>query len=138
MTVQAQILDKLVEAQKERNMSMLLITHDLAVVAAVADRMAVMYAGEIVEQATVEELFEDPKHPYTQGLLRALPHASVKKEKLIPIPGLVPPPQMMPAGCHFAPRCPYALSRCWEEHPEFETIDDRSFRCFNPQSFVHS
>ncbi|HDH03624.1 MAG TPA: ABC transporter ATP-binding protein, partial [Actinobacteria bacterium] len=138
VTVQAQILDKLLEAQSERDMSMLLITHDLAVVAAVADRMAVMYAGEIVEQAPVDELFEDPKHPYTQGLLRALPHASAKKEKLIPIPGLVPPPQMMPAGCHFAPRCPHALSRCWEEHPEFETIDGRSFRCFNPQSFVHS
>lgn len=135
VTVQAQILDKLLEKQRERVMSMLLITHDLAVVAAVADRVAVMYAGEIVEQAPVDELFDDPKHPYTQGLLRALPHASVKREKLVPIPGLVPPPDMMPAGCHFAPRCPHALARCWEGHPELVTTDGRTFRCFNPQPF---
>jgi len=138
VTVQAQILDKLLEQQLERNMSMLLITHDLGVVAAVADRIAVMYAGEIVEQARVGELFEDPKHPYTQGLLRAVPHASVQRHKLVPIPGLVPPPQMMPAGCYFAPRCAHVLPRCWKEHPEFETVDGRRFRCFNPQPFVHS
>lgn len=138
VTVQAQILDKLLKEQQERNMSILLITHDLAVVASVGDRMAVMYAGEIVEQGPVEELFEDPKHPYTQGLLRALPRASVKKENLIPIPGVVPPPQMMPPGCHFAPRCPHALSLCWEAHPELETIHGRSFRCFNPQVFEPS
>ncbi|MCH7583646.1 MAG: ABC transporter ATP-binding protein [Acidobacteria bacterium] len=138
VTVQAQILDKLLEQQHERDMSMLLITHDLAVVAAIADWVAVMYAGEIVEQAPVDELFEDPRHPYTQGLLRAIPHASVKKDKLVPIPGLVPPPQMMPPGCHFAPRCEYALPRCWEEHPQFETTDDRGLRCFNPQPFADS
>ena len=138
VTVQAQILDKLLEQQQERNMSMLLITHDLAVVAAVADRMAVMYAGEIVEQAPVDDVFEDPRHPYTQGLLRALPQASVKKEKLIPIPGLVPPPQMMPAGCHFAPRCPHALPLCWESHPDLEMTDGHDLRCFNPQPFEPS
>ncbi len=134
VTVQAQILDRLMSEQQERDMSMLLITHDLAVVAAVADRVAVMYAGEIVEQAPVDELFEDPKHPYTQGLLRALPHVSVKRERLYPIPGIVPPPQLMPDGCHFAPRCPHAIDMCWTDHPPLESgAGDRRLRCFNPQ-----
>ncbi len=135
VTVQAQILEKLLEEQQSRSMAMLLITHDLAVVASVADRVAVMYAGEIVEQAPVDELFEDPQHPYTQGLLRALPHASQRREELHPIPGLVPPPQMMPPGCHFAPRCPYALETCWTSHPELEGDSSRELRCFNPQPF---
>ena len=134
VTVQAQILDQLMHEQRERHMSMLLITHDLAVVAAVADRVAVMYAGEIVEQAPVDELFEDPRHPYTQGLLRALPQVSIKRQRLDPIPGLVPPPQLMPPGCRFAPRCPHAIDRCWTEHPELsDEVGDRTLRCFNPQ-----
>ena len=134
VTVQAQILEKLLEEQHERDMSMLLITHDLAVVAAVADRVAVMYAGEIVEQAPVDELFEDPQHPYTQGLLRALPHVSERRERLYPISGIVPPPQLMPDGCHFAPRCPHAIEQCWTEHPYLTSADDgRALRCFNPQ-----
>ena len=137
VTVQAQILDQLVTEQRERNMAMLLITHDLAVVAAVADRVAVMYAGEIVEQAPVDELFEDPRHPYTQGLLRALPKVSTTRRRLDPIPGLVPSLQMMPPGCSFAPRCPHALDRCWNEQPELATDPDgRVFRCFNPQPFA--
>ena len=136
VTVQAQILDQLISEQRERHMSMLLITHDLAVVAAVADRVAVMYAGEIVEQAPVDELFEDPRHPYTQGLLRALPQVSVKRQRLDPIPGLVPPPQLMPPGCRFAPRCPHAIEQCWTEHPELsDKVGGRTFRCFNPQPF---
>ena len=136
VTVQAQILDQLMHEQRERHMSMLLITHDLAVVAAVADRVAVMYAGEIVEEAPVDELFEDPRHPYTQGLLRALPQVSVTRRRLDPIPGLVPPPQLMPPGCRFAPRCPHAIDRCWTEHPGLDDEDGgRAFRCFNPQPF---
>ena len=137
VTVQAQILDQLINEQRRRNMSMLLITHDLAVVAAVADRVAVMYAGEIVEEAPVDELFEAPRHPYTQGLLKALPQVGVKRKRLHPIPGLVPPPQLMPPGCRFAPRCSYALDRCWTEHPELsDGPDGRTFRCFNPQPFT--
>ena len=137
VTVQAQILEQLIQEQRERHMSMLLITHDLAVVAAVADRVAVMYAGEIVEQAPVDELFEDPRHPYTQGLLRALPQVSVKRQRLDPIPGLVPPPQLMPPGCRFAPRCPHAIDPCWIEHPGLtEERDGRVLRCFNPQPFT--
>lgn len=136
VTVQAQILDQLIQEQRERHMSMLLITHDLAVVAAVADRVAVMYAGEIVEQAPVDELFEDPRHPYTQGLLRALPQVSVKRQRLHPISGLVPPPQLMPLGCRFAPRCRHAIEQCWTEHPELlDDIEGRTLRCFNPQPF---
>ncbi len=136
VTVQAQILDRLLTEQRERNMSMLLITHDLAVVAAVADRVAVMYAGEIVELAPVDELFEDPQHPYTQGLLRALPRVSTTRQRLEPIPGLVPSLQMMPPGCAFAPRCAFALDRCWTEHPPLVSdSDDRVLRCLNPQPF---
>ena len=137
VTVQAQILDKLTSEQRRRGMSMLLITHDLAVVAAVADRVAVMYAGEIVEQAPVTELFASPRHPYTQGLLRALPHVSAVRRRLHPIAGVVPPPQLMPEGCRFAPRCPHALDRCWTESPELEAEEGgRALRCFNPQPFV--
>lgn len=135
VTVQAQILEKLLEEQRERHMSMLLITHDLAVVAAVADRVAVMYGGEIVEEAPVDELFASPKHPYTQGLLRALPQVGYRREKLESISGLVPPPQMMPPGCYFAPRCPHALEVCWDEHPEHTEHNGSKYRCFNPQPF---
>ena len=135
VTVQAQILERLRSEQQDRHMSMLLITHDLAVVASIADRVAVMYAGEIVEEAPVDELFSDPRHPYTQGLLRALPHVSGKRRELVPIAGLVPPMQMMPPGCRFAPRCPHALERCWDEHPAHEVEAGVGFRCFNPQPF---
>jgi len=135
VTVQAQILDRLLEEQRQRQMAMLLITHDLAVVSSVADRVAVMYSGEIVEQAPVDELFEDPQHPYTQGLLRALPHVSMKRDSLYTIPGRVPPPQFTPPGCFFAPRCPQAVAGCWDEHPELEHAGDRALRCFNPQPF---
>ena len=135
VTVQAQILERLRSEQQDRHMSMLLITHDLAVVASIADRVAVMYAGEIVEEAPVDELFSDPRHPYTQGLLRALPHVSRKRRELVPIAGLVPPAQMMPPGCRFAPRCPHALEQCWDEHPSYEADGRVGLRCFNPQPF---
>ena len=117
VTVQAQILDRLLGQQRRRGMSMLLITHDLGVVAAVADRVAVMYSGEIVEQAPVAQLFADPQHPYTQGLLRAVPQTRHQRGALHTIPGRVPPPQFVPPGCPFSPRCSQALVRCWEEHP---------------------
>ena len=117
-------------------MSMLLITHDLGVVAAVADRVAVMYSGEIVEQATVEQLFADPQHPYTQGLLRAVPQTRHQRGALHTIPGRVPPPQFIPPGCPFSPRCSQALVRCWEEHPELVADNGRDLRCFNPQTLT--
>ena len=135
VTVQAQILERLRSEQQDRHMSMLLITHDLAVVASIADRVAVMYAGEIVEEASVDELFSNPRHPYTQGLLRALPHVSRKRRELVPIAGLVPPARMMPPGCRFAPRCPHALEQCWDEHPSYDVHGEVGLRCFNPQPF---
>tara|TARA_B100000700_G_scaffold322962_1_gene425703 strand:- start:15070 stop:16101 length:1032 start_codon:yes stop_codon:yes gene_type:complete len=135
VTVQAQILENLRDRQREREMGMLLITHDLAVVASVADRVAVMYAGEIVEEAPVDELFEDPQHPYTQGLIRALPDISASRGSLHSIPGRVPPPQVPPPGCQFTPRCDYAKDACWEELPILSAKGTHSLRCINPQQF---
>ena len=106
VTVQAQILDRLVGQQRRRDMSMLLITHDLGVVAAVADRVAVMYSGEIVEQATVEQLFADPQHPYTQGLLRALPQSQHQRGSLHTIPGAGSPTAVHAAGMPVQPPMP--------------------------------
>ena len=137
VTVQAQILDRLLEEQRNRHMAMLLITHDLAVVASIADRVAVMYSGEIVELAPVNELFSNPRHPYTQGLLKALPSAR-SGGSLYSIPGRVPPPQFTPPGCHFAPRCSQAIAQCWEEPPELTGERAHQLRCFNPQPFDHS
>ena len=136
VTVQAQILENLRDRQRERKMAMLLITHDLAVVASVADRVAVMYAGEIVEESPVEELFVDPQHPYTQGLIQALPDITSARRKLRSIPGRVPPPQVPPPGCMFAPRCAHAIDTCWELHPELQSRGDRKLRCLNPQPFT--
>jgi oligopeptide/dipeptide ABC transporter ATP-binding protein len=119
VTIQAQILELLNELRKNRELAVLLITHDLGVVAEVADRVAVMYTGRIVEESPVQELFTRPKHPYTEGLLRSVPKLTTeqvaKKERLETIEGTVPSPTDLPPGCHFAPRCPYRLPRCTEE-----------------------
>jgi len=137
VTVQAQILDRLLEEQRKRHMAMLLITHDLAIVASIADRVAVMYSGQIVELAPVSEVFYNPRHPYTQGLLRALP-AAHSKGVLYSIPGRVPPPQFPPPGCHFAPRCPHAVFPCWQQAPDLSGEGSHQMRCFNPQPFASS
>ena len=135
VTVQAQILESLRTRQKERKMGMLLITHDLAVVAAVADRVAVMYSGEIVEEASVNDLFDNPKHPYTQGLLGAIPDITARRGALHAIPGRVPPPQVTPPGCEFAPRCAHSIESCWEEHPVLLPTSVGKLRCINPQPY---
>ena len=118
VTIQAQILELIDELRRTRNLAVLLITHDLGVVAEVADRVAVMYTGRIVEESPVLELFARPKHPYTEGLLRSVPkltEAEVKKvERLSTIEGFVPKPTNLPPGCHFAPRCPQRMPRCTE------------------------
>ena len=118
VTIQAQILELLNELRKQRDLAVLLITHDLGVVAEVADRVAVMYTGRIVEESPVEELFARPKHPYTEGLLRSVPKLTgddvIKKERLETIEGVVPSPTDLPPGCHFAPRCPHRMPRCTE------------------------
>jgi oligopeptide/dipeptide ABC transporter ATP-binding protein len=117
VTVQAQILSLLTNIQKERGMSILYITHDLGVVAGIADRVYVMYSGVIVEQANVSELFKNPKHPYTQGLLVSLPTREKRGKRLYSIPGSVPDIAHKPAGCPFHPRCPRAIESCREVFP---------------------
>jgi peptide/nickel transport system ATP-binding protein/oligopeptide transport system ATP-binding protein len=115
VTIQAQILDLLRELQSELGMSVLLITHDLGVVAETCDRVAVMYAGKIVENATIQDLFDKPKHPYTHGLFRSLPTLTKSKGQLAVIPGAVPSPLDFPSGCRFRTRCSMAQEVCTEE-----------------------
>jgi oligopeptide/dipeptide ABC transporter ATP-binding protein len=124
VTIQAQILELLAGLQEQVGMSMLLITHDLGVIAEVASRVIVMYAGEVVEEAPVRELFARPHHPYTEGLLEAMPRVGRLRERLTVIPGTVPPPTAWPAGCRFHDRCPYAWDRCEHEHPPLYRIGD--------------
>ncbi len=134
VTIQAQILELLDELRKQRELAVLLITHDLGVVAEVADRVAVMYTGRIVEESPVDELFARPKHPYTEGLLRSVPKLTsehvVRKERLETIEGVVPRPTDLPPGCHFAPRCPHRMPRCTSEDiPLYELDGGVKVRC---------
>ncbi|HQR80434.1 MAG TPA: ABC transporter ATP-binding protein [Actinomycetota bacterium] len=117
VTVQAQIMELLQELQRERNMGMILITHDLGVVAGVADKIAVMYAGRIVEDADVMTLYGKPAHPYTEGLLDSMPRVDAKGEELYAIKGLPPSLLNLPPGCNFNPRCPYKKDLCLREVP---------------------
>ncbi len=136
VTIQAQILDLIREEQERRKLAVLLITHNLAVVRQIAQRVAVMYAGEIVEEAPTDEIFDNPRHPYTQGLLRSIPLLGDEREYLLDIPGRVPDPRVPPPACLFAPRCPYALDRCWQERPRLEEDSaEHLLRCWNPQPF---
>ena len=123
-TIQAQILDLIRKVQKEISMSVMYITHDLGVVAETCDRVMVMYAGRIVEKADVEKLFTKPSHPYTQGLLKAIPRLNAKRERLYVIKGMVPHFADMPVGCSFHPRCPYAYDKCVEEKPTLREIKE--------------
>ena len=118
VTIQAQVLDLMKELKKRYGMAMLLITHDLGIIAETCDYVAVMYAGQIIERGTLEEIFNTAKHPYTEGLFNSLPNIADRKERLKPIPGLMPDPTKLPKGCAFAPRCPYASPSCIEEMPE--------------------
>ncbi|WP_078593309.1 ABC transporter ATP-binding protein [Evansella clarkii] len=131
VTIQAQILDLMVEMKQKFDSSVLLITHDLGVVAEVADRVLVMYGGQIVEEATVYELFTNPKHPYTVGLLNSIPSLDEEVDRLDSIPGTVPPAHRFPHGCRFAPRCKHAMPECLEENPELrETDAHHKVRCY--------
>ncbi|GMX67037.1 ABC transporter ATP-binding protein [Paenibacillus elgii] len=118
VTVQAQILDLLKKLRDEMHMSIMLITHDLGVVAEMADRVAVMYAGKVMEEGDVRSIFRNPQHPYTQGLIRSIPHLDQASEKLYSISGAVPSINSMPAGCRFSPRCPDAAGICSKEEPD--------------------
>jgi oligopeptide/dipeptide ABC transporter ATP-binding protein len=122
VTIQAQILDLLNRLQREMGMAILLITHDLGVVAETCNRVAVMYAGQIVEYAGVEDIFARPRMPYTVGLLGSIPVLGEERERLRVIPGNVPNPSEFPSGCKFHPRCPVAIDRCKVENPPLTTI----------------
>ena len=124
VTIQAQILELIKELQDELGMSVVMITHDLGVVAETCDYVAVMYCGKVVEYADVRTLFNNPRHPYTVGLLKSLPRSDVDQEELIPIKGMVPAPSEMPVGCRFAPRCPFATDLCHEKLPSLDDIGD--------------
>jgi peptide/nickel transport system ATP-binding protein/oligopeptide transport system ATP-binding protein len=131
VTIQAQILDLLQDLQRRLGMAILIITHDLGVIAEVADEVLVMYAGKIVEQAPVAALFADPQHPYTIGLLGSIPRLDVERERLATIEGTVPSPNNQPEGCRFAPRCPFADRRCHHEPPPFRALSaDHQVACW--------
>jgi oligopeptide/dipeptide ABC transporter ATP-binding protein len=138
VTIQAQILELLVRLRDELGMAILLITHDLGVVANYADEVVVMYAGKVVETASVESLFRNPRHPYTNGLLGAIPRLAEERQRLATIPGAVPDPASMPNGCRFAARCPRALDRCLADQPPLDPIPDQvneqrhAVACWNP------
>jgi len=132
VTVQAQVLALLLKLQRERDMTLLLITHDLAVVAETARRAFVMYAGQVVETGPVPRIFEAPLHPYTQALIAALPEHNRDRTRLQAIPGVVPGAHDRPHGCLLHPRCEYALERCRSERPALEGSPPRQARCHYP------
>jgi len=131
VTIQAQILDLMRDLREKINTAIILITHDLGVVAEMVDNVLVMYAGKVVEYAPVRELFADPKHPYTQGLIASIPVLGVKKDQLDTIPGTVPSLLNLPPGCRFASRCPYRMERCDQEEPPLIKLEgNRLVRCW--------
>lgn len=131
VTIQAQILEVLKELKERLKMGIILITHDLGVVSEICDRVIVMYTGKVVEQGLIREILDNPKHPYTEGLIAAIPNINDKKGKLSSIEGMVPQLSEMPKGCSFHPRCPYAMAICKEKRPAITTIENgRKVRCF--------
>ncbi|WP_066174895.1 ABC transporter ATP-binding protein [Bacillus marinisedimentorum] len=132
VTVQAQIMDLMKELKENMQTSIMLITHDIGVVAEMCDRVVVMYAGQIVEEASVVELFDTSAHPYTIGLLESVPKIGDDKSNLFSIPGNVPSPEEMPAGCRFHPRCQFATDKCISEEPGVEKINEsHSVKCWH-------
>lgn len=130
VTIQAQILDLMKKIKSENQMAMVLITHDLGVVAETCDRVIVMYAGQIVEDTDVRTLFNEPKHPYSQGLLASLPKMNVRKQHLYSISGNVPRPDEIPKGCAFSTRCPHVFDKCKEARPPLLKLENQSCRCW--------
>ena len=131
VTIQAQVLAMMTELKKKLNTAMIMITHDLGIVAQTCDLVAVMYAGEIIEYGTVEQIFTgDKHHPYTVGLFNSIPNLELDEKRLHPIDGMMPDPTDLPAGCAFSPRCPHATERCRACHPEQYDVDGLQVRCF--------
>jgi len=134
VTIQAQILELMKKLLKEFNSSLIMITHDLGVIAEVADRIAVMYAGKIVEYTDTRSIFYNPLHPYTYGLLTSIPRLDMDIEKLDSIPGLVPDPLHFPEGCKFHPRCPFATAKCQKEEPLLKEVENKHLvRCWHSE-----
>ncbi len=132
VTIQAQILELMGSLQRDFDAAIMLITHDLGVVAETADRVVVMYAGKVVEYSDVNTIFHNPRHPYTWGLLQSIPRLDEERERLLVIEGVVPNPLFLPDGCKFHPRCRFASERCSEEEPELENINqDHQVRCWH-------
>jgi oligopeptide/dipeptide ABC transporter ATP-binding protein len=123
VTIQAQILDLMMDLRDEFGMAIIVITHNMGVVAETADRVLVMYAGRIVEEAPVARLFDNPLHPYTRGLLECVPSLAQDHERLVAIPGALPDPARRPAGCRYAPRCAYAIPACSTAIPPLVAFD---------------
>jgi len=123
VTIQAQILELMKKLQDEFRMAIMMITHNLGVIAETSDNMVVMYMGKVVEQSDVRSVFHNPKHPYTQGLMKSIPSLAKRKERLEPIKGVVPDPYSLPPGCLFNPRCPYAMEICGKEEPPFLEVE---------------
>jgi peptide/nickel transport system ATP-binding protein/oligopeptide transport system ATP-binding protein len=139
VTIQAQILDLLLDLRDELGMALIVITHNMGVVAETADRVLVMYAGRIVEHAPVERLFDHPMHPYTQGLLSCIPSLEDDRDRLLAIPGILPDPLHRPSGCSFAPRCPHAVPACSTGVPSLATAGpDQSAACIRLPELVSS
>jgi peptide/nickel transport system ATP-binding protein len=130
VTIQAQILELMKNLQNEYHTSLLMITHNLGIIAELCERVAVMYAGQIIEYGTVRAIFKQSMHPYTVGLLNAIPNIREKKERLFTIPGMVANPQQLPSGCKFHPRCHDCMKKCKEEIPHLTPVDaDHSVAC---------
>ncbi|WP_430517952.1 ABC transporter ATP-binding protein [Aliivibrio sp.] len=133
VTIQAQVMDEMVRLQKELNMAVVLVTHDLGVVAESCQRVVVMYCGQIIEQASVEDIFANPQHPYTKGLLKSIPVVRDKKIPRLPtIDGVVPDLFNLPTGCRFADRCEFSESKCSTERPNLGGTEQHQVACFNP------
>lgn len=134
VTIQSQVLELMKTLIKENGTTLIMITHDLGIVSELCNTIAIVYAGEILELAPKDELFANPMHPYTHGLLSSIPDVTVEKEKLEVLPGLPPEPTEEIKGCSFAPRCSHCIDRCFKERPELAASDvkDHSIACFNP------
>ena len=130
VTIQAQIMELMKEMKEKTGVSIMLITHDMGVVAEMADKIMVMYAGMVIEYATAREIFKDPKHPYTKGLLASIPRKDKDIDRLYTIEGTVPSLTSMPKGCRFCDRCTRAMEKCRNEQPPMYQFGERSVRCF--------
>ena len=130
VTIQAQIMELMKEMKEKTGVSIMLITHDMGVVAEMADKIMVMYAGMVIEYATAREIFKDPKHPYTKGLLASIPRKDKDIDRLYTIEGTVPSLTSMPKGCRFCDRCTCAMEKCRNEQPPMYQFGERSVRCF--------